>query len=383
MRKVLVMILIVWIGLVGCAYQSTPMTSATETPTKVTAGTPIGTVSLIAHVQAAKPTLVMPSGNLNSTPAAGKSNFLPLVSTISTLPPTQAAFSFISWGDAQDDGAHLPATSNQAAILNPTFTIFNGDLEDNGFNLTQMNVEISALNGGGSQPNGIFNKTFLVRGNHDNFKLGSAGQWENYFTSANRPLLPGVTHYVAIDTASTYLTYSFDYGNSRFIGVDVPGDADLLTAAEATFIDQRLTDAENIGLIHAFLYFHGPEYCVESIHCSCSQANDGSCTPQTIVNLINKHPIVSATFHGHEHILGWVHMSSARVSTLTHPYEEFLTSPSGSVTYNGDLFPARMDYTNLVDTRGFASVSVNGRSFTVNLYRVGTTSPVWTKTFTK
>lgn len=307
--------------------------------------------------------------------------YLPLV--FKGFPPI-AAFNFISWSDAQDGGYHLPTTSNQAVILNPAFTIFNGDLEEDGFVKSQMDVEVTALNGGAGKYNGIYNKTFLVRGNHDDETSGSAGLWENYFSLANRPLPPGVTNYTPLNSSLTYLTYSFDYGNSRFIGVDVPGDAELLTSAQATFIDGRLTDAESKGLTHAFLFFHGPEYCVESTHCNCSAAKDAKCTPVSIINLINKHPIVSATFHGHEHILGWVHMSSARVSSLTHAYEEFLTSPSGSSTYNDYLYPNRVDYAEIKDdTQAFASISVNGRSFTVSLYRVGNSSPVWVKSFTK
>ncbi len=169
----------------------------------------------------------------------------------------------------------------------------------------QMNGMVTAM---GS----LYGKTFLIRGNHDDHVSGSSTLWESYFTTANRPLPAGVTNYTAITASSKYLTYSFDYGNSRFIGVDVPGDADLLTSTEATFIDKRLTDAEAKGLTHAFIFFHGPEYCIAN-HCTCSAANDGGCTPVNIVNLLNKHPIVSATFHGHEHVLGWVHMDHTRV----------------------------------------------------------------------
>jgi len=306
-------------------------------------------------------------------------------SGIPTATPTMdfSSFSFISWGDAQNDGTHLPATSNQAASLNPAFTIFNGDLESEGFDQSQIEIEIEALNGGIGIDNGMFNKTFFVRGNHDDYTPGSADLWEEYFTVADRSLPPGVTNYVAMNTSSTFLTYSFDYGNSRFIGVDVPGSIYELSIEELNFIDQRLTEAEIIGLYHAFLFFHGPEYCVESIHCSCTEANDASCTPTSIIDVINRHPIVSATFHGHEHILGWVHMSNTRISGLSHDYEEFITSPSGQGTYNEYLFPERMDYVNLEDTQGFALINVSAETFTVNLYRVGTDSPVWSRTFSK
>jgi hypothetical protein len=287
-------------------------------------------------------------------------------------------FRFISWSDAQDEDTNLADSAAQAASLNPDFTIFNGDLENEGVDPVRMDVMTNAF--GALNP-----KTFLVRGNHDDHVSGSEGIWENYFTTASRPLPAGAANYVGLSASTTYLTYSFDYANARFIGIDVPGDADLLTSAQLTFLDSRLTDAEIRGLTHAFIFFHGPEYCVESTHCGCSQANDGSCTPSGLVSVINQHPIVSATFHGHEHIMGWTHMSSSRVAGLTHEYEEFLTSPSGGWTYSSYIYPARMDYyyANMGSSQGFASIDVSGTSFTVNYYKTGATSPVWSKSFTK
>jgi hypothetical protein len=243
-----------------------------------------------------------------------------------------------------------------------------------------MNTEINAIKNGA----GIFNKTLFVRGNHDNTVAGSATAWENYFSSQNRPLPAGVTNYAFVSSTTQYLTYSFDYGNSRFIGLDVPGDVVLLNTEEYNFLERRLSDATNQGLTHAFIFFHGPEYCVESTHCTCTTKNNGSCTPAALIQLINQYPIVSATIHGHEHILGWVHMDSSRVSSLTHPYEEFFTSPSGANTYNSKLYPARVDYADVAhEARAYATITVNGSSFTVNLFRVGINTPVWSHTFTK
>ena len=289
------------------------------------------------------------------------------------------SFRFVSWGDSQDNNTGLAVTSSQANSLNPAFTIFNGDLENDG--VTQSRMDAMTAGFGSLLP-----ETFLIRGNHDDQVSGSAGLWENYFTALNRPLPSGVTNYSAMNSSSTYLTYSFDYANSRFIGVDVPGDADLLTSAELTFLDNRLTDAESLGLTHAFIFWHGPEYCVESTHCGCTAKLDGSCTPSALITIFNKHAIVSATFHGHEHILGWVHMDNSRVPGITHPYEQFLTSSSTDYnSYNAYMYPARMDYyyPNVGNGSGFAAMDVNGDSFTFNIYKVGTTAPVWSKTFSK
>ena len=285
-------------------------------------------------------------------------------------------------GDAQAEVTNFTLTVNQISTLHPNFVIFNGDLENNGVSANEINPMTTALKNAG-----LFNQTFLVRGNHDNHVSGSAALWESYFeTSPNIRTYPaGVSNYVSLNSNSDKLSYSFIYGNSMFIGLDVPGDADLLTFAELSFLDSRLLDAENNGLVHAFIFFHGPMYCVESTHCTCTSRTNSSCTPSSLITVINKHPIVSAFFHGHEHIMGWTHMDNTRLSGLTGSFEEFLTSPSGGWTYNSYLFPARVDYAymDMGSSQGFVAISVNGNSYTVNYYKVGTTAPVWSKSFTK
>ncbi len=298
-----------------------------------------------------------------------------------SISPVQAqtSFRFVSFGDSQDNSADLAITAAQMSALNPAFAIFNGDLENDGVTTDRMNAMTGAL---GS----LLAKTFLVRGNHDNHVSGSAAAWQAYFNNLARALPSGITNYVGLDSSSSYLSYSFDYGNSRFIGVDVPGYVTLLTSAQYSFIDARLTDAENKGLTHAFLFWHGPAYCISSIHCSCTSANDSSCTPTSLVNIINKHPILTATFHGHEHILGWTHMDSSRVSGLNSSYEQFVTSPSTTWnSYNKYVYPARLDYyyPDVGNGRGFATLDVNDRNFTYSLYLTGSSSPVWSRTFTK
>ncbi|HTP01022.1 MAG TPA: metallophosphoesterase [Anaerolineales bacterium] len=299
-----------------------------------------------------------------------------LTPEIVPVAPAGAAFRFISWGDGQHEPANMKATADQASTLGPAFTIFNGDLEQDGVTSAEMNSMTTAMGP-------LYAKSFLVRGNHDDHVSGSSTLWENYFTAAGRPLPPGVTNYTALNSSSNYLTYSFDYGNSRFIGMDDPGDADLLTSAELTFANSRLADAEAKGLAHAFLFFHGPEYCIAN-HCSCSAAADGSCTPASLVNLLNKHPIVSATFHGHEHFLAWVHMDHTRVSGLTRAYEEFFTSPAGGYTTESDLHPARVSYHYPASSsgQGFAAIDVGGNSFTIRMYKTGMAAPVYSRTFT-
>jgi hypothetical protein len=296
--------------------------------------------------------------------------------------PVSAAsgFTFASIADSHDEISAFTQTINQIKLLNPDLIIHAGDLENNGMVSSEINPTITLL-----KNINMYNNMFMVRGNHDDHVKGSAAIWQTYFSSSQnvRSLPAGVSNYVGIDASSTYLTYSFDYGNSRFIGVDVPGDVNLLTTAQYNFLDSRLTNAESLGLSHAFIFFHSPEYCITDTHCGCTAKTDSSCTPAAFVSLVNNHPIVSATFHGHEHALGHVHMDSTRVSSLKRSYEEFFTSSSGN-PYSFTVYPNRIDdnYTSNSQT-SFAMISVNDLSFTVSLYRTGNTSPLWSKTFTK
>ena len=173
------------------------------------------------------------------------------------------AFRFASMGDAQGEAANFSSTVNQISTLNPALVIFNGDLEQDGVVSTEMNPMISAL-----KTANLFNNTFLVRGNHDDHVSGSAALWESYFETAPNIKVPPpyVINKVALNSASDQLNYSFDYGNSIFIGLDVPEDAGVMTQAQFDFLDSRLTYAEGQGLTHAFIFFHGPEYPVESTH---------------------------------------------------------------------------------------------------------------------
>ncbi len=298
-------------------------------------------------------------------------------------------FTFGSMGDAAAEATYFASTVNQIATLNPALVLFNGDLENNGFATTEINPMVTDLKNAN-----LFNNTFLVRGNADDHVTNSATLWENYFSTAPNIKTPPayVANQVALNSSSDNLVYSFDYGNSIFIGLDVPGDvggaggSQLLTQAQLDFLDARLTYAEGAGLTHAFIFFHGPEYPVTSIHSTCATRSEANCTPPDLITIINNHPIVSATFHGHEQILAWTHMDATRVAGLTRSYEEFFTSPAGGSTYNEYVYPDRVDYVYpdmLSSDFGFATISVNGLSFTYNIYKVGTTQPVWSHTFSK
>lgn len=295
----------------------------------------------------------------------------------------QTAFRFVSWADTKSARTDLTALSNQIVDLglNPAFTIYEGDLESDGFTLAGMDLWKYAINGdeSGATSNGIFDITLPVRGNHDNHQPNSIPDWQNYFDIVTTATNVGATNYSSF---LEDLSYSFDYGNSHFIAVDIPGSIGGITPEEIAWIDSDLTAAEARGLTHAFIYFHGPIYCVDG-HCSCDTR---VCEPtdQDIVDLvtiINQHPIVSATFHGHEHLYAYTHIDSTRIPEVTHEFEQFVTGAAGAGPTN-EWKPARTDYF-LGEYNGFVSVDVNGNDYTVSFYKMGETLPVEVRNFSK
>jgi hypothetical protein len=275
----------------------------------------------------------------------------------------QASFRFISWADTKDSTSVLTSLSNQAVSLNPDFAIYPGDLCNSGFTQSCMEIWKNALNGGLN--NGMFAKTFSVRGNHDG---GDTAGWQAYYNFGATAAAVGATHYAELAES---LTYSFDFGNAHFIAVDVPGDVTAMTEDQISWIDSDLAAAESRNLTHAFLFWHGPIYALAE-HC-CPTA------PAALITALNKHPIVSATFHGHEHVYAYTHIDSSRIPGVTHEFEEFVTGDAGAGPATAQS--GRYDY--WMNAHGFATVDVSGNTLTVNFYKQGTTNPQKTFTFTK
>jgi len=274
---------------------------------------------------------------------------------------------FVSWGDTKSGTSTLSAESNQAKALNPKFTIYAGDLVSS-WSIPAIEAWVVAVNGGNN--NGMRDITFPVRGNHDSG--ASQADWSNYFNQAQTAARVGATNYSEL---TKDLTYSFDWGNSHFVGIDVIGDVTRMSSAQIAWLDNDLTAAESRGLTHAFLYWHGPIYALAE-HC-CPAA------PSALISVLNKHPIVSATFHGHEHVTAYTHINSSRIPAVTHEFEEFVTGDAGAGP--DTCQSGRFDYcmTNETRAHGFVTVDVSGAAFTVNFYKLGTTSPQKTMTFSK
>jgi hypothetical protein len=275
-------------------------------------------------------------------------------------------FRFISWTDVyatSGDGLSiLAAVSKQAAPHAPAFTIYTGDLEKDGFSTTEMDAWKAAV--GGNVSNGMFDIVFPARGNYD--EKDAAG-WQAYFDTAATAAKVGATNFSALDED---LNYSFDYENAHFVVMDVPGDNTLMTSAQLAWLDADLTAAEKRGLMHAFLFWHGPIY---SVGPQCCPLNEG------ITDVINKHPIVSATFHGHEHLFAYVHVDATRIATTTRAFEQFVGGATGAELFSCN--PARSEW--CMADHGYSVVDVEGGSFAVIWYRLGDPSPQAWFQFTK
>jgi hypothetical protein len=312
-----------------------------------------------------------PSTPASSSPTDSSGTTLPTSPPASTpaassTPSAQAAFRFVSWGDSRDGNSTLASLSPQVLATNPALTLYPGDAESAGFTTAGTQSFVAALNGNNN--NGLSTKTFFVRGNHD---TGNTAAWQAYYNLANTASAVGATHYSAL---SSQLTYSFDYQNSHFVGMDVAGDANVITTAQISWLDGDLAAAETRGLTHAFIYFHGPVYCVESQHCPYT-GTTGSYSPQALIDVFSKHPIVSAVIAGHEHLLAYIHLDTSRFPTLAHPIEQIITGSAGAPLYACNL-PGRTDWCDSVS--GFATVDVSGLQFTINYYQQGSTTALKT-----
>ena len=289
----------------------------------------------------------------------------------------QTSFRFVAWGDSRGStGANtavLSSLSNQVNGLSPrpVFTLFDGDLCNSWSSACTVNGSggwVYSLNNG-SPGNGMYNITFPFRGNHDN----SASGWDSTFNGHAQATVTAIggSNFSSYASDGANRTYSFDYGNSHFVGIDLPGgDISSMASGQITWLDSDLTAAESRGVTHSFLLDHGPIWPI----------NEHSSTPSSsLITVLNKHTSVSATFHGHEHVLGYAHIDSSRIGGVTHPWEEFVSGSSGAPAYS--CTSGVSEY--CTSTNGFMTVDVNGNTFTVNLYFQGQAVPAETWSFTK
>lgn len=285
--------------------------------------------------------------------------FLILLGLATSSKVAGADFRFVAWGDTKDGYLALQSLSPKVVVQNPIFTIFAGDLELNGFTTTGMNVWKNAINGG--VENGLFDKTLSVRGNHD---ISDLAGWQAYYDFPAVAVSVGATNFSAY---SKDVTYSFDYENSHFVALDVPGDVSLMTAAQISWLDSDLAAASTRGLVHAFIWLHGPPYCVSSSHCAYSDLK-GNAAPAGFWTTLNKYPFLTAIFAGHEHLQAHTVLESTRVPSLTRAVNQFVVGAAGAASVD----PAPCDYPNrwswCDNFDGYTVIDVSGDTVTVKFF---------------
>jgi hypothetical protein len=280
-----------------------------------------------------------------------------------SLLPASSSFRFVIWSDTKTGLNDFSTLSNQIKALNPIMTLYPGDLCESGATTACLDLWKAALDGGMS--NGMSAITFASRGNHDS---SNTSTWQSYFDFSGVASAIAANHYASY---AADLTYSFDLGNSHFVMIDLPiSGASSMDSGTMNWLDGDLAAAESRGLTHAFIAFHAPIYYVDG---------HADTIAEDLITVLNKHTIVSATFHGHEHVLAYVHIGSTRIQAVTHPFEEFVSGGAGASLYN--CASGRSDWCQA--SFGFFVIDVSGSSFTVDAYLEGATAPVKSWTFSK
>lgn len=287
--------------------------------------------------------------------------------------PVGGGFKFAAYEDTKGGQNVLQSVSGLAKTFNPAFQVYAGDLCAP-WSTGCMSGFKNAYNGGNN--NGLYDRAFFTRGNHD--CEGNSTDWQNYFNFA------GIASNIGATNFSTYTknqTYSFDYGSandkSHVVGIDDCGDNTSIAPGAITWADADIKAAETRGAVHTFLFFHGPLWYVDE-HSSSSSGG--------LVNLINNHPSVTAMFNGHEHVTSYIHLNNHL--TLNHPVEEFVAGDAGAGQYkcsSGRIASGENCWGSGTspDGIGFILITVNGRTVKYDFYHVGQSSPVKSWTLTK
>jgi len=280
-------------------------------------------------------------------------------------PPAPARFRFVALGDTKHATRTLAAISRQALTLGPAFLTFAGDMVGH-WSDRAMDTWRRAMDGGCG--NGLFARTFTVRGNHEGGGRGYAEWRARVLPLARTAASRGARAFSSMPGREEEV-YSFDYGGAHVVGLDALGDADTIDDAQLRWLDADLGAAERRGALHSFLFFHGPIYCVAG-HCHCKR---GICRKGTyrLLEVLGRHPSVSATFHGHEHVLAYTLVDSKRDARVARPFHQFVSGDAGA---GPDTCKAGR-HGFWLKAHGFVLVELRGAEAEASFYRLGGARP--------
>jgi hypothetical protein len=344
---------------------TTTATITSTTTTTTTAKTTSTIMSTTTSTTTAKTTATITTTVLNATTITKVSTTTTTVTSTTSSAAGGVSFRFVVMGDSRGDASSNPVNTGvlsgltgTAAGFNPAFMLFTGDLCYDFSAGNCPSLWKSTVN------SNLLSKTVPIMGNHD---AGDNTLWQNNFNIAAIVASFGGTNY-QYRSGQASLDFSFDYGNSHFIGLAVTDDVSSTrpSSTQLNWLDTDLTNAEKTGCggtgcTSTFIFFHAPVYCASTTsHCSPPPTPPSGWTTVT-----NAHHSIVATFSGHEHILAYTHINSDRISDVSTnmEYEEFIIGDAGAPPYQCG---SRADWCE--SNYGFAVVDVSGTTVTVNVY---------------
>ncbi len=297
-----------------------------------------------------------------------------------TLEAPPSTFSFYVYGDTRagsacytSNPAHqsvVAAMSDPAALEGVRFILNSGDFVYSGN--CQRDWTTQFFDQAGPMLAGL--PIFTAPGNHEYYDCAQGHHctisgctrntqgtyYESYFTTPNNS--------------------SFDYGNARFISLDLTltegtsGDnSDRLPSGTVSWLTTTLANAESdIGIDHVFLFYHAPMLTLGASH------NEHPCSDWQIQNLAplyEKSSKVRAIFNGHTHYyqrskkLSGVRLQSGQTCAAADTPIVYTDNPGGGVSYvvagAGGAGPSTPGSANWVASEttehGFLKVTISGR----------------------
>jgi 3',5'-cyclic-AMP phosphodiesterase len=268
--------------------------------------------------------------------------------------PSASSFSFAVIGDTQRFTANNPNGNFQKASasiskLNPNLAIAVGDLiggcegkSSDAQDYADWKKILGPLAG----------KTYAVQGNHDRVSDGESCDriWQNAFTFPTNG-----------STGFSELTYSLDYGNSRFVFLDsIKPDGHQVSETQRAWLEQNLAANRKEN---TFVFFHEPAFPTGAKIGESLDADPGE--RNALWQILDKYN-VTAVFNGHEHIVSRRKIDSSIFPGAKNSIYQLVFANTDS--FDHDLpKPGVAEYASNLQG-SFGLVKVTGKKITVETH---------------